>query len=61
MQQQQQQQPSRAERLKEQGNQLYKAHRLVDALKFYDRAVNEAPTSHIYLSNRSACLYELGR
>ncbi len=50
-----------AEALKAQGNEVYLAGKLKEALGLYSKAVAADPASPVYRSNRSACLYEMAR
>jgi tetratricopeptide (TPR) repeat protein len=50
-----------AEALKQRGNVAYTAGRLEEARELYSQAVGADPTNAVYRSNRSACLFELGR
>lgn len=47
--------------LKNLGNQHYQKGVLDEAYRCYSQAVALDPSESVYLSNRSACLYELGR
>jgi tetratricopeptide (TPR) repeat protein len=48
------------EELKERGNAAYQAGRLSEALALYSQAAAADSTNPVYLSNKSACLFELG-
>lgn len=52
---------SAAEALKQRGNELYKVGKLEKALGLYSDAVAADQTNPVYASNRSACLFEMGR
>lgn len=50
-----------AEIYKAEGNYLYREGRLEEACQSYEAAIALEPDLAVYRSNRSACLFELGR
>jgi hypothetical protein len=50
-----------AEEHKAEGNQRYKEGKLEDACRSYEAAMQLEPGLAVYPSNKSACLFELGR
>ncbi|GAQ78626.1 hypothetical protein KFL_000160290 [Klebsormidium nitens] len=50
-----------AEELKNQGNELYQAGRVKDALSKFDEAVSKSPDVAVYRANKAAALSSLGR
>ncbi|RDB21926.1 hypothetical protein Hypma_010914 [Hypsizygus marmoreus] len=50
----------KASKLKERGNESFKAGRLAEAIDYYSRAEEASPNNAVYPSNLSAALYENG-
>jgi Flp pilus assembly protein TadD len=50
-----------AEQHKAEGNELYKEGKLEEACRSYEAAMQLEPGLAVYASNKSACLFELGR
>ncbi|ORZ39585.1 hypothetical protein BCR44DRAFT_159291 [Catenaria anguillulae PL171] len=48
-----------AQKLKNQGNDLYKAGKFAEAVSYYTRAIEMQPTSAVYWCNRAACYANL--
>ena len=52
---------SQADACKAKGNVAFKGFKLDDAIELYSKAVSHVPSNPVYISNRSAALYEAGR
>ncbi len=52
---------SKAEELKNKGNELYKTRNFEEAIKLYDEAINISPNDMTYYNNKAAVLIEMGK